>query len=119
MNPPPSSNDRLPSNAGLKLWLLTAVLALAVLAGLELLWRSQGFVPSVTDEPALWETPEYSAAGEPLTTPGGTNIPGVYVWIAGESRVVTGIRRHLVREAGLDRSQVAFMGYWRRGAVMG
>lgn len=54
MNPPPSSNDRLPSNAGLKLWLLTAVLALAVLAGLELLWRSQGFVPSVTDEPALW-----------------------------------------------------------------
>ena len=48
-------------------------------------------VPSPTssgtpDEPALWETPEYSAAGEPLTTPGGTNIPGVYVWIAGESR---------------------------------
>jgi NADPH-dependent ferric siderophore reductase len=28
--------------------------------------------------------------------------------------MVTRLRRHLVRDAGLDRRQVAFMGYWRR-----
>ena len=31
---------------------------------------------------------------------------------------MTGLRRHLVRELGMDRSQVAFMGYWRRGVAM-
>ncbi|WP_449066074.1 SIP domain-containing protein [Planomonospora algeriensis] len=25
------------------------------------------------------------------------------------------LRRHLVQEAGIDRSSVAFMGYWRLG----
>lgn len=25
------------------------------------------------------------------------------------------MRRYLVRDAGIDRKQVAFMGYWRRG----
>lgn len=39
-------------------------------------------------------------------------------WIAGESGVVTTLRRHLVRECGVDRSRVAFMGYWRRGVAM-
>ena len=32
--------------------------------------------------------------------------------------MVTGLRRHLVKELGVDRSQVAFMGYWRRGVAM-
>ncbi|MEA5119320.1 MAG: SIP domain-containing protein, partial [Propionicimonas sp.] len=41
--------------------------------------------------------------------------PGLYAWIAGESGVVTTLRRHLVRDLGLARSQVAFMGYWRIG----
>lgn len=39
-------------------------------------------------------------------------------WIAGESGVVTTLRRHLVRECGVDRARVAFMGYWRRGVAM-
>ena len=43
---------------------------------------------------------------------------GTYAWIAGESKVVTGLRRHLVNELGFDRRQVAFMGYWRRGVAM-
>ena len=43
---------------------------------------------------------------------------GTYAWIAGESAVVTGLRRHLVKELGFDRRQVAFMGYWRRGVAM-
>ncbi len=45
-------------------------------------------------------------------------IEGTYAWIAGESTVVTGLRRHLVKELGFDRRQVAFMGYWRRGVAM-
>jgi NADPH-dependent ferric siderophore reductase len=32
--------------------------------------------------------------------------------------VVTGLRRVLVRDLGLDRRQVAFMGYWRVGVSM-
>lgn len=41
---------------------------------------------------------------------------GRYVWIAGESSLVKTLRRHFVRECGLERSRVAFVGYWRLGA---
>ncbi|KQM84058.1 siderophore-interacting protein [Agromyces sp. Leaf222] len=52
----------------------------------------------------LWDVPE------------GQSLDGAcYAWLAGEASVITGLRRFLVREAGLDRRQVAFMGYWRRG----
>ena len=46
-----------------------------------------------------------------LTLPNG---PG-YVWLAGESRVVTTLRRHLVNDRGLERDRVTFTGYWRHG----
>jgi NADPH-dependent ferric siderophore reductase len=72
-------------------------------------------------DPDLWETPTYSSSGE--DTAGAAPQAGphadLYAWIAGESRLVTGLRRHLVREVGIDRRQVAFMGYWRRGVPMG
>jgi NADPH-dependent ferric siderophore reductase len=42
----------------------------------------------------------------------------LYAWIAGEAGVVTALRRHVVREVGMDRREVAFMGYWRRGGAM-
>ena len=68
-------------------------------------------------DPDLWETPFYSSSGEEVS--GGVDgVGGTYAWIAGESKVVTGLRRHLVNELGFDRSQVAFMGYWRRGVAM-
>jgi NADPH-dependent ferric siderophore reductase len=68
-------------------------------------------------DPDLWETPFYSSSGEEV--PGGVDgVGGTYAWIAGESKVVTGLRRHLVKELGFDRSRVAFMGYWRRGVAM-
>ena len=52
----------------------------------------------------LWDVPE------------GHSLDGdCYAWLAGEASVITTLRRFLVREAGLDRRQVAFMGYWRRG----
>lgn len=51
----------------------------------------------------LWDVPE---------VPGGD---GLYAWLAGEAGMVKLLRRHLVQEAGVDRSSVAFMGYWRLG----
>lgn len=52
----------------------------------------------------LWDVPQ------------GTSLDGdCYAWIAGEASLIKSLRRFLVQEAGLDRRQVAFMGYWRRG----
>lgn len=38
-----------------------------------------------------------------------------YFWVAGERSQVAAIRRALVRQWGVDRRQVSFMGYWRAG----
>ncbi|SFB51296.1 NADPH-dependent ferric siderophore reductase, contains FAD-binding and SIP domains [Amycolatopsis marina] len=38
-----------------------------------------------------------------------------YAWVAGEASLVKHVRRHLVRERGVDRRAVTFTGYWRRG----
>lgn len=81
---------------------------------------------TVTDDeidPDLWETPVHSSSGEQVgeataVPTDGTPFAGLYAWIAGESKVVTGLRRKLVNELGLDRGQVAFMGYWRQGVSM-
>ena len=58
------------------------------------------------DETILWETTADARAP-------------FYAWIAGEAGVVKELRRHLVRDAGIDRHQVAFMGYWRQGKAEG
>ncbi|QPE05542.1 siderophore-interacting protein [Microbacterium schleiferi] len=74
---------------------------------------------TVTDdgtEELLWETPVFSGSGEALDDT--TDAIDRYFWIAGESSVVTTLRRHLVKDLGIHRSQVAFMGYWRRGVAM-
>jgi NADPH-dependent ferric siderophore reductase len=57
--------------------------------------------------------PDALVWGVPDIEPGAA--PSRYAWLAGEAGVVTGLRRHLLREAGFDRRSVAFMGYWRRG----
>ncbi|WP_370965365.1 siderophore-interacting protein [Amycolatopsis sp. cg9] len=42
--------------------------------------------------------------------------PGpAYAWIAGEAALATGARRHLVRERGWPKGDIAFLGYWRHG----
>ncbi|HCG2976015.1 TPA: siderophore-interacting protein [Corynebacterium striatum] len=64
----------------------------------------------------LWETPGFSASGEELGT---RAADGAYWWIAGESGVVKRMRRMLVKEAGVPRSAVSFMGYWKRGVSEG
>jgi NADPH-dependent ferric siderophore reductase len=70
----------------------------------------------------IWETPRYSAAGEDLdeqqVQSSGHDWEDTYAWIAGESWLVKALRRSLVTELGLERAQVAFMGYWREGVSM-
>ena len=38
-----------------------------------------------------------------------------YAWISGEADLVKHVRRHLVRERGVDKRHITFTGYWRRG----
>jgi len=48
-----------------------------------------------------------------------TRVTGpLYAWVAGEAGAVMAIRRHLVRDCGLDRRAITFMGYWRHGKVL-
>jgi NADPH-dependent ferric siderophore reductase len=88
-------------------------------AAVERLGASATTVEVGDDEidPDLWETPAYSSSGEEVAAE-RAHTDDLYVWIAGESNVVTGLRRVLVNDLGLDRRQVAFMGYWRRGVSM-
>ena len=60
------------------------------------------------DHGLLWEAPD---------DPGDSDPAGdaFAAWIAGEAGAVKALRRLLVREHGVDRHRVAFMGYWRRG----
>ncbi|MET0424873.1 MAG: siderophore-interacting protein [Actinoplanes sp.] len=38
-----------------------------------------------------------------------------YTWAAGESKLPTGLRRHLVGDRGVAKADIAFIGYWRAG----
>ncbi|KQY57127.1 MULTISPECIES: siderophore-interacting protein [unclassified Nocardioides] len=78
------------------------------------------FVADEAVDPDLWETPTHSSSGEDLSDAVvvGHDLAGLYAWIAGESKVVTTLRRALVKELEVDRHQVAFMGYWRHGVAM-
>lgn len=38
-----------------------------------------------------------------------------YVWLAGEATKVQALRRHLLDDRNLDRTDVTFVGYWRHG----
>ncbi|SES04731.1 iron complex transport system ATP-binding protein [Propionibacterium cyclohexanicum] len=59
------------------------------------------------DSALLWELPDLASSGD------------FYAWIAGEASMVKTLRRLLVRDAGVDRRRVAFMGYWRAGKAEG
>ena len=74
-------------------------------------------IEDVAGDELVWETPQFSGLGEDILESAAPH-GGRYFWIAGESAVVTTLRRHLVRELGIDRTQVAFMGYWRTGVAM-
>lgn len=55
------------------------------------------------DAELLWDSPVDPSTGD------------FYAWIAGEASTVKSLRRHLVSDIGVDRRNVAFMGYWRDG----
>jgi NADPH-dependent ferric siderophore reductase len=127
----PGPGDVLPVSrpAGVRLVWLAREGAQRGLRQVDAVRRHLGLPPApglVEDRlvgPDVWETPTHSAGGEaPADACADTADPrgraGLYAWIAGESRVVTTLRRALVGEAGLARSQVAFMGYWRDGIAM-
>ena len=106
-------------------WLPRGEQALGVRLHTALLgYLGHGAGPLVEPEdidPDLWETPVYSSSGDDVAATASRAEPRVadlYAWIAGEAGVVTALRRHLVKELGMDRRQVAFMGYWRRGVAM-
>lgn len=61
------------------------------------------------DHDLLWEVPDGSDRH-------GAALDGdLYAWFAGEAGAIKALRRFLVSEVGVDRRQVAFMGYWRLG----
>ena len=70
------------------------------------------------DVDILWETPARMETAEIEATKNPDMPAGAmpfYAWIAGEAAVIKDMRRYLVRDVGIDRKQVAFMGYWRQG----
>ena len=74
------------------------------------------------DEDILWETPARMETAEIQATKNPDMPAGAmpfYAWIAGEAGVIKDMRRYLVRDVGVDRKQVAFMGYWRQGKAEG
>lgn len=62
---------------------------------------------------------------DPATKPGTLALQAVkdahlrpgpfYTWTAGESALPTGLRRHLVNDRDIPRSDIAFLGYWKHG----
>ncbi|MCI2416376.1 siderophore-interacting protein [Saccharopolyspora sp. K220] len=74
----------------------------------ELHPRSRGGVADLdevdVDAATLWDVPADDAA------------PGqFYGWLAGEAAVIKRLRQLLVRDYGIPKQAVAFMGYWRHG----
>lgn len=73
------------------------------------------------DTELLWESPgagaatETAAATATAADPAANAAPRFYAWLAGEAGMIKLLRRFLVSETGVDRSRVAFMGYWRHG----
>lgn len=97
--------ESLPADTRVRAWLEVQhaedVQDLLVTAEAEITWL-------VRDDGAPMAVDAVRAARLPPTE-------SPYAWIAGESGCVKEMRRHLVRERGIDRRRVTFVGYWRRG----
>ena len=65
--------------------------------------HAETFADVDVDRGLLWEVTNGPTDGD------------IYAWVAGEAAMVRDIRRLLVRDRGMPRSSVAFMGYWRNG----
>lgn len=76
-------------------------------------------LPIETDVPVTWLVRGTDAPGtSALAAVRAAELSGVdYAWLCGESALATGLRRHLVKERGVDRRKILFSGYWRLGQV--
>ena len=70
---------------------------------------SKEFTEVDIDKELLWETADAAQADASI------HVDDLYAWIAGEAATVRELRRMLVRDRGMDRRSVSFMGYWRQG----
>lgn len=70
---------------------------------------SREFTEVDIDKELLWETADATQADASI------RADDLYAWIAGEAATVRELRRMLVRDRGMDRRNVSFMGYWRQG----
>lgn len=70
---------------------------------------SKEFTEVNIDKELLWETADAAQADAFI------DADDLYAWIAGEAATVRELRRMLVRDRGMDRRNVSFMGYWRQG----
>ncbi|MGW4116261.1 siderophore-interacting protein [Actinosynnema sp. NPDC004786] len=71
------------------------------------------------DAPVTWLCRGDDAPGSHVL-PAVAALPGPapdYAWVCGESALATGVRRHLVKERGVDRRSVMFSGYWKLGSA--
>lgn len=68
----------------------------------------------------VWETPRYSSAGGAAGRGRHAGLGPRRPLRLDRGRVVAGegLRRSLVTDLGVERRQVAFMGYWRAGVSM-
>jgi hypothetical protein len=48
----------------------------------------------------------------------GRREGSMFAWLAGEQAVVRDLRRYLIEERGVDKSDIDFTGYWRRAEVV-
>lgn len=72
-------------------------------AGVEVRWVTRQDAHDVPGRAAL-------AAAQALPLPQGP----LYAWVAGESALATGMRRHWVA-AGVPKGDISFCGYWKAG----
>ncbi|MCD7445287.1 siderophore-interacting protein [Streptomyces lincolnensis] len=101
--------ESLPAGTRARVWLEVPeagdVLDVVTEADAEITWLVRGTGGSETSPMALGAL---RAARLP-------SAEHPYVWIAGESGCVKELRRHFVRDRGVDRRRVTFVGYWRQG----
>ncbi len=71
--------------------------------GVEVHWLTR----SPDADPGVVLLPEVASFEAPAGTP--------YAFAVGERALATGVRRHLVAERGVPKTQVTFSGYWRLG----
>lgn len=73
--------------------------------------------PVDTSIPVTWLYRGTDAPGSRLLPAvRGTDLSTVeYAWLCGESAIATGLRRHLVKDRGIDRRRILFSGYWKLG----